>query len=245
MTFSASYQQCDGSRAAEYGQPYKPSADEKIMSFFVCQGQSLDANGDLLVALGTVTIAIFTLTLWRSTERAGEHFRVTERAYVKLSHTPPGAQFTTDLGQPAVVVQLQVKNFGHTPAYVTDVYLDVRILEEDEQLPPIPEYQPIDGRVPVEGFLVADDLFYHQVVMGVTHAQWKTTKEENGRLIVLGYVDYRDKFGDTHRGAYAREYDGDMDTRERYETDKDWRARNNLPIITQARYNDDFLLIEA
>jgi hypothetical protein len=61
----------------------------------------------------------------------------------------------------------------------------------------------------------------------------------------LGYVDYRDKFGYTHRGAYAREYDSQLDDRTLYESDKAYEERNNMPIVTQARYNDDFVIAEA
>jgi len=237
------FKECIHSNQEAYSHyPPKEGAPSFIGIAYWCSGTVIKESAEAITALATLFIGIFTLTLWLATERSGEHFQVTERAYVKLSHTPPGAMFTTDLGSQMVVVQLQVKNFGHTPAYVTDVYLDVRVLGEGEVLPAIPEYPEIEDRERVEGFLVAEDLFYHTVTMGVTQAQWETAHTQAGRLIVMGYVDYRDKFGAVHRGAYAREYDGEKDTRNLYATDKAWKKRNNLPIITQARYNDDLVI---
>ena len=49
-------------------------------------GDGLNYFGPAIAGVSTVAVAVFTWTLWRSTDRAGEHFRVTERAYVKMSH---------------------------------------------------------------------------------------------------------------------------------------------------------------
>ena len=47
--------------------------------------------------------------------------KLSERAYVKMSHMPPGLAFDP-LG--GVAVQMRVKNFGSTPARVSDVRIE-------------------------------------------------------------------------------------------------------------------------
>ena len=47
----------------------------------------------VLVALGTLAIAAFTWRLWVATAGLWRHARAVERAYVKMSHLPPGVVF--------------------------------------------------------------------------------------------------------------------------------------------------------
>jgi membrane protein YdbS with pleckstrin-like domain len=47
---------------------------------------------DVLLFVATVALVGATVALWRSAQRSTE---ITERGYVKMSHTPPGAVFDT------------------------------------------------------------------------------------------------------------------------------------------------------
>lgn len=106
-------------------------------------GEWVETHPGALTLLATLFIAAFTGTLWWSTRRlwkAGEQqialakqtsqatqivlgqTRVIERAYVKLSHEPPGVRF--ERMDMTIHIKLRVKNFGRTPAYVTDVILN-------------------------------------------------------------------------------------------------------------------------
>src|SRR6476661_11045388 len=110
-------------------------------------GEWIEAHHGALTLLATLFIAAFTGTLWWSTRqlwKAGEQqialaqqtseatqsvlgqTRVIERAYVKISHEPPGVRF--ERMDMTIHVKLRVKNFGRTPAHVTDVILTPVIL---------------------------------------------------------------------------------------------------------------------
>ena len=53
----------------------------------------VDAHAPLVEALAGAAVAWFTYVLVRVGQRADQHFRVTERAYIKMSHvTPPEGQ---------------------------------------------------------------------------------------------------------------------------------------------------------
>ena len=200
-----------------------------------------------LTALATIAVGYFTWTLWQSNEAAGklaergqEHFRVTERAYVKMSHFSPGIEFVQNMGAIHIITSIRVKNFGHTPAHVTDVYVGSLITAVGAGLPDIPEYPPIEGREIAAAFLVADDEFVHHVDFAPTHAETEAVQNGTADLYIIGYVDYRDKFGDRHRGAYARLYDSTVDwVPANMAAQEAFANRNNLTIVSDGKYNDD------
>ncbi len=67
-----------------------------------------------------------------------EHNRVVERAYVKISHKEPGLVFTE--ARTSVQVTVEVKNWGRTPAQVSEVLLKIQSLAAEESLPSPPDY---------------------------------------------------------------------------------------------------------
>lgn len=94
------------------------------------------------VAIATLVLAGITfflvLSTWwlaRQTRRAGEAFRVAERAYIKISHSGPLHFAANGVG----LVPLRVENRGHTPAHITDVRVNHLIAEA---LPQEPDYGP-------------------------------------------------------------------------------------------------------
>lgn len=66
-THSSSYEVCKQERYTSGD--ITPDFRKKVAYFFVCEGVTIDANGELLTALGTLAIAAFTWTLWRSSEK--------------------------------------------------------------------------------------------------------------------------------------------------------------------------------
>jgi hypothetical protein len=200
MSFTHSYEECEAKHGAKYSQPYKPSGDEKVETLLRCQGESLDANGDLLTAIGTLAIAIFTWTLWRSTDRASEHFRASERAYMLMSHKS-GLQIE---GQ-KIGVTMQIRNWGKTPGTVTDNVLGPVFFAGKGRLPPKPDYNLLRTANP-EAFLAPSGKIQwtQEFEIGIPDLAEVTA----GRitLIMFGYVDYRDQFGGRFRNGYAREY---------------------------------------
>lgn len=163
------------------------------------------------------------------------------RAYVKMSHYSPGIEFIPNMGAIHLFGAIRIKNFGHTPAHVTDVYIGSLITPVDEGLPAIPEYPPIEGREISAAFLVADDEFIHRFDFAPAPTETEAIRDGTADLYIIGYVDYRDRFGDRHRGSYARIYDLGIDDRDQYPNDEMFEARNNLTIVSAPRYNDDRL----
>lgn len=174
----------------------------------------------VLVALGTLAIAAFTWRLWVATAGLWRHARAVERAYVKMSHLPPGIVLQEG-GKARVTIQ--VNNRGRTPAYVTDVRLSPVVLPRGEGLPQRPRYKAPDGQS-AQAFLTSTDHIFIDMEFAVPElaAVLAGTKT----LYFVGYVDYIDAFNGRHRGGYARVYSQNEKT-------------NNLVFVTSSAYNYD------
>ena len=129
--------------------------------------------------------------------------RASERAYVTMSHEAPGVVFETE---GLFYLTIKIKNYGRTPAKVTDALLKPVILPPGEKLPPRPNY--IRDRENLESpkaFLVRDDYFI-VVEYFDTKEQILAIQKGTAILYLIGYVDYVDAFDKRHRGGYARKY---------------------------------------
>jgi hypothetical protein len=203
-------------------------------------------NG-LLAAFTLVLVAIGAWQGWQNKKSADaardaaiaaisqvDSIKTSERAYVKMSHLPPGIVFR-DTG---VYVHLNVQNFGHTPARVTDVVVAIHSLPQTSDLPVKPDYSGL-GRAPSQAFLVPGDAF--NLPRNKHFDDLITAKIKAGaeRLVVLGYIDYIDQFTSRHRAGYAREYRFHMDIRSPNTTEEAFSQRSNLALITQHGYNYD------
>ena len=192
-----------------------PALRAAILNF----GEWVEAHHGALTLLATLFIAAFTGTLWWSTRqlwKAGAQqialakqtseatqtvlgqTRVVERAYVKLSHEPPGVRF--ERMDMTIHVKLRVKNFGRTPAYVTDVILTPVILGVGERLPAIPSYRGTEVYPATRAFLVADDKIFTHIVFPLSEREYEGVWAGNLSLHIIGFVDYIDAFpGSTSR----------------------------------------------
>jgi hypothetical protein len=182
-------------------------------------------------------IALFTMATlgvlamqFRSMIRSNEHFRVSERAYLQISHTD-GLELTS---YGLVKVPLQIKNWGNTPGEVVDQCMGYYRIKAGDKLPASPPYGELVKGPPTGAFLIPTGIMtWRQDFMlgGTTPAT--TAKEINDgqlELYVIGYVDYRDKFGTLHRGGYARRY---IPGRE---------GSKNLVFVSVPNYNYDWTL---
>jgi hypothetical protein len=217
------------SAAQELGNPIKD-----IFAFF--ERWSAD---DYIAAFTALTGLIFFFQLL-AMRRENEHFQVTERAYVKMSHRPPGAFLAKINNRWFAIVTLRIKNFGNTPASVTDAYITSEVIPEGQSLSDTPVHREWGERERVSAFLVREDEFNHRAHLGLTQAQYDAVMAGDAELNVFGYVDYRDKFGTRHRGTYARVYDPLIDDRTGYMSDEEFAGRNNLTIVSKPLYNADF-----
>lgn len=160
-----------------------------------------------------------------------------ERAYVKMSHYPPGlVQTPRSSGHE---VRLQIKNFGNTPANVTRVVLDYKIIPHGEPLPAIPDFTH-QKEIRMASFLIREDEISDWYQIPLVADEVRCIKSESkGVLFIYGYIDYVDQFNSRYRAGYGRRYDPVQDDRPEDMTDDRYNQRNNLLYITDAGYNYD------
>jgi hypothetical protein len=187
-------------------------------------------------AVATIVIAVFSGTLWWVNKRQGSDARIIQRAYVKISHSSPGVELDTS----GFYLQVSIKNFGQTPARVTDIVTKPVVVAHGELLPTIPDYTCEDPGPPLRGFLVRDDEFFIPRFYSITSYEMEQVKGKHADLYVIGFVDHIDQLGERHRGGYARRYFPAIDEM-KYETEADRAKRNNLHVVVQERYNYDRL----
>lgn len=178
--------------------------------------------------------------------------KIIERAYVSLSHYPPGLQIPglvyTDEKNVAcrnIEVTIGIKNFGNTPANVT--YVLVQLFVSTEDLPEMPPYNESGLRRIWVSTLKGDDFHVFQnfpfSFEGIEDIQ--KSGGSKTKVYVLGYADYIDKFSERHRAGFARWYNPVADDHRLYEdetgkvNEQTWNERNNLLFVTQPHYNYD------
>src|ERR1700733_3639195 len=204
-------------------------------------------------AVATGVIAWFTIVLARVGRKADTHFQVVERAYVKLSHHPPGIYWQNPgLHVPEenreywVRIGFRVKNLGKPPAHVTEICLAYKPVGKGEKLPDVPNYS--EGTIgPAHAFLVTEDEFSHLTRVKIAIEDKESIWKGDKRLFVFGYVEYRDKFGANHRGRYARRYEHgpeaptpiNIHTGEKLRRDEGVISIPNRAFVYQIRYNSD------
>lgn len=197
--------------------------------------EAVDAIGVFVTAIATVFIALYTIALVGTGRKADTHFRVVERAYIKMSHFPPGLEWIgIEAGKFRVV--MRVKNFGSTPGEVLGTFLThVVEIEPPSRLP----YEGAHSTHEAEAFLVKDDEFRFMQEFQLTPEQYALYRNSKGVIFIAGYVEYRDRFGQRHFAGYARSYDRVRDVRGNYASEQDWAARNNLTFVGKAGFNFD------
>jgi len=161
------------------------------------------------------------------------------RAYVKMSHIPPGLNIEKSDG--SFWITEQIKNFGRTPATITDVVLTFRLLAKDKMLPKVPEYQEKSERQPRQAFLAREEEFFFSTAPEQMSAEdMHNIGIGTHKFYALGYVDYIDHFGGRHRAGYARVYNPELDNRSFYGSAyEEFAKRNNLVFVSQEGYNYD------
>jgi hypothetical protein len=135
---------------------------------------------------------------------------------------------------------IAIKNFGRTPAKITDILVKPIILPNGETLPTLPNYSR--NRQPTrKAFLVSQEEFYYSEAYSISSEQMAAVKNTANNLYLIGFVDYVDQFEQRHREGYARRYYPMLDDREsgHYKTDAGFATRNNLLYVTEEGYNYD------
>jgi hypothetical protein len=165
--------------------------------------------------------------------RQDESNRTMQRAYVKMSHTEPGLDWRGSNG--AFSIAMEIRNFGNTPANVTDIVLRQILLPDGTPLPPVPDYTRQRDKASFHAFLVKDESFVYENPQPFSVGS--AVKEQEvldsvTSLYVFGFVDYIDKFGVRHRSGYARKFLPNPI--------KNMPHSNNLVFVTDPGYNYDW-----
>jgi hypothetical protein len=167
---------------------------------------------DYVIAAFTIVIGVYTIFLTKATRRLAhissqqeQSTRTIERAYVSMTHRLPGL---VHLPPPDSVLGFTVdmRNVGQTPATITDSVLNILILREAGQLPPVPPYTN-SGIQPPSAFLYKDGFVEGERRFPVSIEDWEDLNSGAKRLILIGYVDYIDQFGQRYRSGYAGRFD--------------------------------------
>lgn len=201
------------------------------------------AGFTVVLAVVTVVLACYTAKLWRATKDlvrdTGDTARKELRAYVKMSHEQPGSTFETDSG--VFRMWIHVKNYGRTPARITNALIKHLVVPISDSLPDIPDYTKNTAtHEGLTAFLVAgDEAFLSMVFSGVPPDSLRAVALKMHKLWLYGYVDYIDQFGQRHRAGWARLYDPDRDNRTYYPSDEEFAKRSNLVFVEKAGYNYD------
>lgn len=226
-------------------------------------------NRHWTIALTTV-IALFTGALiivgWKQRQTYEATLATNkdiERAYVTMSHFPPGLKFTTQPDAPAdqlmkheISIRVRVQNYGNTPARVVFGLIQLIVTNKTE-LPDEPGYVKALGQA-TDINLVKGNSFkmFQNHPMGASNGTLLEALEAHDaagiHVYAIGYVDYIDKFERRHRCGYGRQFTPSIERKvgPLYETDDGgfdeaaFKKRNNLPYIMKAGYNYDIEIDE-
>jgi len=164
--------------------------------------------------------------------KTAHHVEIADRAYIKISHEPPGLVFATSTADVlysenrTYEIQIEVRNIGNTPAEITQLSFTHTILPSNAPLPGIPSYNSSPEGEAIKTIMYGSDAIFPSSSFVMSKDDAEAINAGTKQLYVLGYADYVDHFGTCHRAGYARRYDP--------------RAReNNLSIVTQRGYNYD------
>jgi hypothetical protein len=153
--------------------------------------------------------------------------REIERAYVTMSHHPPGINVHSECvladGNPErwkhkIALKIKVQNHGNTPAQVTRTLVQV-ILTNAAEFPMTPGYAEELARpgyvslVKGDSYTITTPYEFESTGEKTFSGAFRELAEHGHRLYVIGYTDYIDKFGQRHRCGYGRVYNPAADDR--------------------------------
>ena len=129
-THSSSYEVCEQERYSSGTETV--AFNKEIAYFLVCEGVTIDSNGELLTALGTIAIAVFTLTLWLVT---GHSVRLAREEFIAAN--PPHLvmrNVTSRNGEvgDTIAISFDLINIGRANAKIVASTFRTDFVEETE-----------------------------------------------------------------------------------------------------------------
>ena len=160
-------------------------------------GEFLNYYAAAIAALATIALGIFTFTLWRATNGMLQSSRISERAYVLAGpgggDGPDGRRMITNQTpdwQPSeMMIRLQLKNHGKTPASIERMCWCVRPLGGLPLEPVYEDWQP-------GGMGLSQDELFPTRVYKTYSFLWTEP------YVAYGRVEYRDVFNELHYSGF-------------------------------------------
>ena len=167
-----------------------------------------------------------TRELRKVAHRQDQHYTLSERAYVELSHTKPGLTFTD--GRPSF--QIKIENKGRRPCRLVDFKMGFAFWRKAGPLavPPPPQYDKRVEYIPSKGFLVPGGHIYVGGGLVKGDVDFGAQINAGATLLAYCYVEYADIFGHIHHAGWGREYEPVNEAKD-----------NNLGDLSSEDYNYD------
>lgn len=168
----------------------------------------------------TVVLAFVAIIQWHTHVVMHRSSQAVERAYIALSHIPPGLVVHTvrvddTTWNHGVSLRLKVTNTGNTPAEITSTL--VQVIWTNADIPNRPNYNKTlvrNGRVLLNkggSYGITHRYLFHTTRKPSFHEAFREMSMAGHTLYVIAYADYIDKFGARHRSGYARVYEPLLD----------------------------------
>ncbi len=192
VTFSDSYRDCKETRADNYTQENNPDIYEKTATLFVCEGVSVDRNGELITALATVFLAVITFLLVGLGREQSDTNKAQLRAY--MSAITKGITVAAD-GE-TVSIYVQLTNSGQTPAFNLIVPCGIIVLPPDDRFSvrDIKLTKQDAEKLPVTTLPKDASCVIHAATR-ITYADAVAYLASPRRIYVYGRMTYQDVFG--------------------------------------------------
>jgi hypothetical protein len=174
-----------------------------------------NASHDNIAAFGSIAVAVFTFTLWRSTHKlwettresvlaakqAAEALPTVERAYVfmvpDLKFGDQTIPHSSGIGNRynSVSVHFKIENHGKTPAAVESVYVRLDVLAE----PPDNRTHLISNILSGEMIVRSDDAWFPEeinpVIRNISESEFDDISNNRAAIWFYGSILYKDMFG--------------------------------------------------
>jgi hypothetical protein len=244
------YEVCKADYANSYGSSHEFSQQDVASECkWFAFGKSADSIAYIITAIATAGLVFYTLKLGaiarkqtRQLKRTNEQSRSIERGYVQMRAALPGLYEVIDPGNrdqahPDHMLKICVRNFGNTPATVTDAPMWYAVVDQrDVPLRPDQLNFPEDRRGNTAFLAAGEEFFFFQ---RIPHEEFEPASAQF--LWVYGYVDYTDAFGRNYRSGWARQYKRVRDDWRLYGGNRTeaFRLRDNLSLIANDPNNYD------
>lgn len=152
---------------------------------------------DRINSLSTVAMAAFTILIFVIMRRQLRATQIVERAWIVPDIGDPEPTQSKD----TVQVICKIWNKGHTPAWITAMGACGQLVKSDKDLPEEPPYTQA-GPFSKKGSALSPNA-HTETGIPITIEQLKKAREREITLYFLGYIEYRDAFGEMHTTRYC------------------------------------------